>query len=50
VRNKEAKKVVHATIARRLNVVKIILHGTVDENKVKYVSDARALLKKTCTI
>jgi len=51
--NKEAKKVVpslvprYATIASHLNVVKIILHGTFDEKKVKHVSDAGALLKRT---
>jgi len=36
----------YATIARHLNVVKIILHGTFDGEKVKYVSDAGALLKR----
>jgi len=40
----------YATIARHLNVVKIILHGTFDEKKVKYVSDAEALLKRTWCI
>jgi len=40
----------YATIARHLNVVKIILHGTFDEKKVKYISDARALLKRTWRI
>jgi len=35
-----------ATIARHLNVVKIILHGTFDEI-MKYVFDAGALLKRT---
>jgi len=40
----------YATIARHLNVVKIILHGTFDEKKVKYVSDAGALLKRTWCI
>jgi len=36
----------YATIARHLNVMKIILHGTFDEKKVKYVSDAGALRKR----
>jgi len=48
--SKEAKKLSesrYATIARHLNVVKIILHGTFDEKKVKYVSDAGALLERT---
>jgi len=36
----------YATTARHLYVVKIILHGTFDEKKVKYISDAGALLKK----
>jgi len=40
----------YATIARHLNVVKMILHGTFDEKKVKYVSYAGALLKRTCCI
>jgi len=30
----------YATIERHLNVVKRILHGTFDEKKLKYVSDA----------
>jgi len=40
----------YATIARHLNDVKIILHGTFDEKKVKYLSDAGALLKRTWCI
>jgi len=40
----------YATIARHLNVVRIILHGTFDEKKVKYLSDAGALLKRTWCI
>ena len=33
-------------IARHFNIVKIILHGTFDDEKVKYVSDTGALLKR----
>jgi len=40
----------YATIARHLNVVKMILHRTFDEKKVKYVSDGGALLKRTWCI
>jgi len=37
----------HATIARHLNVVKIIFYCTFDKKKVKYVSDDGDLLKRT---
>jgi len=40
----------YTTVARHLNIVKIILHGTFDEKKVKYVSDPGALLKTTWCI
>ena len=52
--SKEAKKLSESRTMLRnnsktleLNVVKITLHGTFDDKKVKYVSDAGALLKNT---